>query len=208
MAIEILLATSNPGKIKRYRALFQKISPAIILRTPIDVGLEQLVIEETGKTEEENALLKAKGYWDQLQHKIPCFAGDTGAYLNGVLPEEQPGVATRRITNAGSHHSKDGDQIMRQFYQDLCSKYGGQLTAYYLDSHCLYTGEAFIDQNKRIFTLTNDKTVPAIPGLPMVWKGSIVHKYQSEMTEAEYLLEMTPIITSIKSLLQSAKILV
>jgi hypothetical protein len=97
---------------------------------------------------------------------------------------------------------------MRQFYQDLCSKYGGKVTGYYLDSHCLYTGQAFVDQNKRMFTLTDDKNIPAIPGLPMVWKGSIVPKYQSEMSEAEHLLEMTPIITSIQSLLQSAKILV
>jgi hypothetical protein len=50
-----------------------------------------LVIEETGTTEAENALLKAKGYWDQLENKLPCFSGDTGAYLNGVYsPKNNP----------------------------------------------------------------------------------------------------------------------
>ena len=57
---------------------------------------EVTAVEETGATFEENAILKAKGYFEQT--KTPCIADDGGlmiAYLDGA-----PGVHSKRWVKA------------------------------------------------------------------------------------------------------------
>ena len=84
----LLIATTNQAKFEE--ASFVLGSQFYIL------GLKDFpevrVVEETGTTFEENAILKAKGYFEQT--KIPCIADDGGLmidYLNGA-----PGVHSKR----------------------------------------------------------------------------------------------------------------
>lgn len=86
---KLLVATSNPGK-------FREISEGLA-----DLGLELLSladfsgvvpVRETGKTFEENAILKARGYGDQT--KLPTVADDAGLEIDALSGE--PGVKTRR----------------------------------------------------------------------------------------------------------------
>lgn len=206
--MEFLLATSNPGKIARYAELFGILNPDIRLLVPADVDLENLVVEENGTTEVDNAKLKAKTYWDALplDRKMPCLGADTGTYFENVLPEEQPGLYSRRISGAGDSYSQNGDEIMAQHYQALCQKYGGEIPGYYLDGHCLYEQDHWmIMQNKRFFTLTEKVVGPISKGFPMLsmLKGKITGKYKNEMSHDEYLQEMAPITEALKTLLSS-----
>lgn len=54
----LLVATGNAGKLAEFRALLAHI----MIRSPSDVGLEDLLVEETGDTFYDNALLKARAY--------------------------------------------------------------------------------------------------------------------------------------------------
>ena len=86
--MKILIATKNPGKAREIKEFlgdgFELVSLADFPNAPD--------IEETGETFEENALLKARAYFEWSG--IPSIADDGGLeidYLNG-----EPGVKSRR----------------------------------------------------------------------------------------------------------------
>ena len=86
--MKILVATKNPGKAREMKIFlgngFDIVSLADLLDAPD--------IEENGDTFEENALLKARFYFDWSN--TPSIADDAGLeidYLNG-----EPGVLSRR----------------------------------------------------------------------------------------------------------------
>ena len=85
----LLIATTNPAK-------FEESSLVLAGENLILLGLKDFPaitpVEETGATFEENAILKAKGYFEQT--KTPCIADDGGLmidYLDGA-----PGVHSKR----------------------------------------------------------------------------------------------------------------
>ena len=88
--INILLATSNPGKFFRYKKLLE--TEKIKFYNCKDIGLALPTIEEDMDTEKENSILKAKGYYDQLissEIELPkgkwlTLALDTGLYFDKV----------------------------------------------------------------------------------------------------------------------------
>ncbi len=206
--IKVLIATTNPGKIDRYTVLLGEVAKAlgeeIQAIKPQDLGLDDIKVKEDGTNEMENAIIKAQAFFEALRQdqKIACLAGDSGTYLEGVEEHEQPGMYGRRITGAGEHFSLDGDQVMIKFYQDLCHKYGGTIPGYYLEGHCLYFHEPFADTNRRDVTYTDKVVGHVTPGFPVMsmWKGAKTGKYKAEMTQEDFLLEMSPITESLTKL--------
>lgn len=84
----ILIATKNPGKAREINKFFGDRFELVSLTDLKDAP----DIEETGKTFEENAILKAKTYFEWSG--IPAVADDAGLeidFLNG-----EPGVKSRR----------------------------------------------------------------------------------------------------------------
>mgnify|MGYP000872203782 FL=1 len=74
----IILASSNNHKAQEFSKLF-KVLPWEIKAAPIS-----LVVEETGSTFSENALLKSKSYFDRF--KSPIFSDDSGLVIE-ALPD-------------------------------------------------------------------------------------------------------------------------
>lgn len=86
---KLLIATTNPSKFEEAKAILEEEGLEIL-------GLKDFPevkpVPETGSTFEENAMLKAKGYYEQT--KTPCYADDGGLeveYLGGA-----PGVNSHR----------------------------------------------------------------------------------------------------------------
>lgn len=86
---QLLVATTNPGKFKELKHWLSDIPVKILSLSDFP---ELLPVPETGKTLEENAKIKAKGYYARA--KIPTVADDAGLEID-VLNGE-PGVKTRR----------------------------------------------------------------------------------------------------------------
>lgn len=83
---KILLATSNPGKIREIKSLLPDVE--VVLSS--DVGL--VLPEETGTTFEENALIKSEfGY---KQTGIPTLAEDSGLVVDAL--SGAPGIYSAR----------------------------------------------------------------------------------------------------------------
>lgn len=86
---DLLLGTGNRGKIAEYRALLAEhgLQAAI----PQDLGITESP-EETGKTFEENARIKAAFYASRAE--LPALADDGGLEIDALSGE--PGIYSRR----------------------------------------------------------------------------------------------------------------
>ncbi len=104
--MKLVFATQNKNKIDEVRALF----PAnISLLSLTDIGCNE-DIPETGKTLEENAILKA----NYITHNFgyPCFADDTGLIveaLNGA-----PGVYSARYAGKSRDANANMDKLLKE----------------------------------------------------------------------------------------------
>lgn len=89
--MKVLIATTNQGKIDIYSQAFRELGLDFCSLKDFNISVD---VEETGKTEAENALIKAREY-----HKLtgmPVVANDSGLIIDKLKPEDQPGVFVRR----------------------------------------------------------------------------------------------------------------
>jgi len=96
---KLLLATSNPGKIREYRSLLEGIPFELVTLADEGIGLE---VKETGESLEENARLKAVAA--ALESKYMAIADDSGLEVR-ILGGE-PGRFSARW--AGQDASDEG----------------------------------------------------------------------------------------------------
>lgn len=88
---EIVVASTNEGKIKEIKAMLNEIG--IEVKSINDVFDEEIDIEETGKTFQENALIKAQTICDMI--KKPTLADDSGLEVNAL--NGGPGIYSARF---------------------------------------------------------------------------------------------------------------
>ena len=128
--MDILIATHNQGKIKRYRRLFADIIN-LNLVTLTDLGINHKA-DEPFSTPEENATHKAKTYGDLSQ--LPTIAIDEAVNTNFLPDNEQPGVFVRRFRSGRDLTDtevlvvwqeifKIYNQVNRQFIWDFSLSY-------------------------------------------------------------------------------------
>ncbi len=99
--MRLLIATTNPGKIKEIRSILANIPAHLV--TPAEIGLA-LDVDESGSSYRENAEIKALAFSHASQ--LPVLSDDTGlevAALSGL-----PGIHSARFVN--SPHASDGDR--------------------------------------------------------------------------------------------------
>ena len=91
--MELLIATTNPGKVREYRALFTGLHCILLGLT--DLGITQDVAE-TGSSYAENAALKAREYGalsgrltlaDDSGLEVDALAGRPGVYSARYAPD-------------------------------------------------------------------------------------------------------------------------
>ncbi len=95
--ITIVLATANRDKVMELRPLLETISPLFNVVTLQELGVE-VEIEETEKTLEGNALLKARAIFALLSDRYPsmiALADDTGLEVDAL--NGAPGVFSARF---------------------------------------------------------------------------------------------------------------
>ncbi len=131
---EVLFATTNPAKIKRYKEELEKNRIRVLLLNDIDANIE---VEETGKNALENAYIKAKAYYDLTG--LPTIGMDNNLFIENIPEELQPGTHVRRV---GGRVLDDDEMI--EYYSNIARKYGnGKLTAKWV------YGMVLISENKK-----------------------------------------------------------
>lgn len=97
----LLIASSNPGKLREFQAILQDLAVKLVL--PADIGV-QLTVEENGNTYYENALKKALAYCQASG--LVTLADDSGLEVDAL--EGAPGLYSARYSPLPG--AKDGDR--------------------------------------------------------------------------------------------------
>lgn len=176
---KVLLATKNPAKIKRYKKLLEGTKIELITLDNLNINLDIL---ENGQDSVENALIKARSYYNLTN--IPTIAVDDSLYF--INSDYSPKLNVRRIN--GKYLN---DEEMLDYYCELINKYGINNK---IDAKWVY-GIALINDNKEFtytweksdFYLTSNRSNIINQGYPLntisVDKKS--NKYFSEIKEEE-----------------------
>ena len=142
--MKLLFGTTNQMKFDLMEKRLKKLKD-IELVSPKELGIK-IDINENGKTAEENAIIKAKAYYQVV--RIPVIAEDAGLYIDKFKKTEQPGLYVKRVNGKDN---LSNDEILN-YYIDMLYKYNGRSLAHY------YSGVCVIDEEGNVFSDTIDET--------------------------------------------------
>lgn len=176
---QVLFATTNPAKIKKYAEKLKE--KGIEVLTIKDLGIN-LKPEETGKNAIENAYIKAKAYYDKT--KKTTIGMDNNLFIEELPQEKQPGTYVRRVNG-----KELNDDEMIVYYTNLVKQYGGKLTAKWVYGMVVYNGKETKEYtwSKNQFYFIDKPSEKRNPGYPLD-SISIMpecNKYFVELTEED-----------------------
>ncbi len=186
MANKILIATTNVGKFNIYKNVCDSLGLECV--SPMELGVKANV-DENGKSEVENAVIKAKAYHELTG--LSVISNDSGLVIDKFSAENQPGVLVRRYKG-----KEMTDEEMLAVYVEKLNEVGGESTGHYNVALALINenGELFTKEFKPQRYFVNKPSSRVNKGMPL---SSIAYdrktgKYLSEMTfeeRAEYEAE-------------------
>ena len=103
----VVCASNNPHKVKELTEITEKMGVRVISRNEAGVPRD-FDVEETGKTFEENSLIKAKAIMDMTG--LPAIADDSGLsvdFLDGA-----PGVYSARFSGEGATDESNNEKLL------------------------------------------------------------------------------------------------
>ena len=173
--MKILIATKNRAKIKKYSTILDELEIEWITINDLEKDIN---VEENGNTPNENAIIKAKAYYEAF--KMPVLADDSGLILDKLPQEKQPGVYVRR------HNGKElSDEEIIALYSDEIEKVGGETTGGFLIAITIIKEDGKIYSNeimhKRLFVSKPCKE--RTPGYPM---NSLIYDENTGRYLAQY----------------------
>lgn len=175
---QILFATGNPTKAKRFSEGLLKEGIEVLSLKDIDITIE---IEENGKTAIENALIKARAYSQKVD--IPVMAMDDTLYLENVPEEHQPGMYVRRVNG-----KRLTDEEMIEHYTQLVKQYGvdGELTCRWVYGMAIinHGKEYTYSWSKEDFYMVEKPSNQVEPGYPLntISISKKLNKYFTDIT--------------------------
>lgn len=179
---QVLFATSNPSKAKRFsEGLLKKEIEVLSLK---DIGIE-LQTEESGINAIEKALIKARAGYRKTH--MPTIGMDDTLYLENVKEDKQPGLYVRRINGKTLN-----DDEMLEHYINLVKEYGvdGKLNAKWIYGLAVINEKG--EENtytwfKDNFYMVDTKSNKINPGYPLnsISKYKKIDKYFTDITEED-----------------------
>lgn len=179
--MEILFATGNESKAKRFDVGLNKHDIEVLSLNDIDINVE---VEENGKDAIENALIKARAYADKTDMVV--MAMDDNLYLENVPEEYQPGMFVRRVNG-----KRLNDDEMIEHYVDLVKRFGndGKLISRWVYGLAVIKDgkEYTYTWNKEDFYMVEEVSSVVNPGYPLNSISKVIgtDKYFSEINDDE-----------------------
>ena len=177
--MKVLFATSNPAKVRNYKEKLLKSGIELLTLKDIDIHIH---VEENGKNAIENAYIKAKAYYDELE--IPTIGMDNNLFIEGIPDEFQPGVFVRRING-----KELNDDEMIEYYTKLVKEYGGKLKARWVYGMVLISENGTYEYSWSYddFYLVDKVNAKRNPGYPLdsISIDEKLNKYFVDMTEED-----------------------
>ena len=174
--MKVLFATNNPAKVRNYKE--KLLEHGIELITLKDLVFN-IPVEENGKNAIENAYIKARTYYDELN--IPTIGMDNNLFIEDIPDELQPGLFVRRV---GGKELNDDEMI--EHYTTLVSKFGGKLKARWVYGMVLISNDKIYKYswNYDDFYLVDKVNKKRNPGYPL-------DSISIDMKQNKYFVDMT-----------------
>lgn len=176
---KVLIASTNLGKIAIYAPTFEEYGISYCSLRDLQVGINP---EETGETEEENAMIKAKAYHEATGLAVLC--NDSGLVIEKFKKEDQPGVFVRRFQNR-----ELSDKEMIEIFSQKLKEVGGESDAHFNVALviCDKAGEYHCRSFKSPRYMIAKPSKVVCKGLPLrsLDYSKKMKKYMSEMTVEE-----------------------
>ena len=96
---DIMIATSNKGKVREYKSLLEPLGYAVHDLSELD----PIEIDENGSTFQENALIKAKSIKDKCNMTV--IADDSGLEIDAL--NKEPGIHSARYLEGHDYDYKN-----------------------------------------------------------------------------------------------------
>lgn len=103
---KILIATKNKGKLNDIKEIFKDLDVEIISFLDFEDSPD---VDETGKTFEENAKLKAKACYDK--YGIPAIGDDSGLVVEQLNGE--PGIYSARYAGENANDFLNNEKLIK-----------------------------------------------------------------------------------------------
>ena len=142
--MKLLFGTGNTLKYNLMKERLKELSEIEVV-TPKILGLELDIIED-GNTPDENAIKKAREYYEASH--LPTIAEDSGLYIDKFSSDEQPGLFVKRVNGI---EGLDDETILNHYINKL-NEHGGESLASY------HTGVCLIDEDGNIYSDVIEET--------------------------------------------------
>lgn len=177
--MKILIASKNPAKIKYYSEGLKNIGVEVINLNDINIDID---IEESGKNAVENAIIKARTYYNATN--MTTIGIDDNLYIEGLSDDEQPGTHVRRIKD-----KRLTDKEAIDYYINIVEKLGGKVTAKWVKGIAICKDKETVtfEIAKKSFYLVTKPSKIINTGYPLDSISIIpeFNKYLTELTEEE-----------------------
>jgi XTP/dITP diphosphohydrolase len=179
MTKKLFFASGNPAKIREYTAMLSKEGIAVLSKKDLNITEP---VDEDGATFKENAVKKAKFYYQLSQW--PTLAEDAGFeidYLNGA-----PGIKSRRIAG----YAGTDEELIDWLKEQVAKIPQDQRTCRFRAVSCLIKSptEIYTVEHSIEGCLTNEVRNDYNPGLPyramFLEKNS--GKFLMDLSQEEY----------------------
>lgn len=201
---KIFLATTNGGKIQRYKYLLESAGVEAEIYTTKDFGLENIEVAENGKTLAENAEIKARAYFGKVE--MPIIGNDTGFYVEGEGFIDAPKRMALGEEDESKFSKEQISQKLLEFWKSVARKHGGRVDAAWVEAFIRLDpdGKIYTSESRREIILTDQVFGDSHIQLPVraLYISKATNKPSLQQTKEEELLELKPVIDALRSLVE------
>lgn len=201
--MNILIATTNKNKIDRIRRLITDQDINFISLSDLDYKIEEP--EENGKDGVENAVIKAKYYYQNLKVKMPVLTQDDTLFLFGVSEEDNPKKDIKLPVI--KKYNQFNDDLAYKYYLDLVNRYNKE----YLDMEFRYghaiCGENFLEESSSVLPgrlygqINTTRTLGYFLADLIKFNVDGIWKYNADLNKEELIQQDSDVKRSINNLL-------
>lgn len=142
--MKLLFGTGNKNKYLLMKKRLEELKDIeLIIPGMIDLKLD---IVEDGNTPEENAIIKAKAFYEATN--MATIAEDSGLYVEEFDDDEQPGLFVKRVNGI---EGLSEEEILSSYLERI-NNHGGLVHASY------HTGVCLIDSDGNVVSTTINET--------------------------------------------------
>ena len=194
MKRKLFLATTNQAKIERFKKLLEYAGADVEVYSSKDFGLENIEVEENGKTLAENAEIKARAYFGKVD--MPILSNDTGFWVEGEGLIDTP---KRHALNKSEKEltKEEISKSILEFWKGIAKKHGGRVDAAWEEDFFLIKpdGSTKSAKSKREIILTDTEFGKGHIQMPMraLYISKTTNKPSINHTTEEEILELKPV---------------